>query len=69
MAEPRTMGDLTIAELIDTADSEAKGLQDHIEKGLSVELSADDKIWISAFITSVRVRLAVAGMKVRDLNE
>ena len=57
-----TLGQMSVFALIDSANSEAEGLKDFIEK---IEgIGNEDRRWVNAFITSIRVRLEVANMKV-----
>jgi predicted aspartyl protease len=63
-----TLGNMSVWALIDTSIDEAAALSKFIDDLESVD--SEDKRWLSAYVTSIRARLAVAQIKIeKERNE
>lgn len=63
----RTLGGMTAAELIDSARSELKGLEEHLSKSVQ-PIKEHDIDWIALYLTSIHARLIVAENKLKDVR-
>lgn len=61
-----TLNDLTATELVTSANTEAGGLDAKLQK-LHADADADDKLLVNAYLGSIRARLSVAEMKLREV--
>lgn len=65
--ERKTMGSLSVVEILDSAQRELDGYAEFIER--VAKYSDEDARWLRAFNTSVSLRIQLAKWRVEDVIE